>query len=283
LSLSESLASFTAETRLGPEHRRLMDAHHRPVDWAASTADALPPELRAGLAELWRARMISEHRSIGIFSLYTLDLLGAGAPAEVVSLSCRAALDEVRHAELFARLAEIYSGEREAPPGGIPPMPDDPDVPIRFQVAREALHLCVCSESFSAASLTELHSRSSDPAVKGALANVIADEIHHARMGWVLLSRMLAEPDAGELRSRLQAELLPMFDGFVKDIFGDPKAIPEPSLKGEERKIAEAHGYIPLRDEYEIFRAVAEEVWVPGIAGLGLASGDLRGRYPKLD
>ncbi|MFO0612912.1 MAG: hypothetical protein U0414_10005 [Polyangiaceae bacterium] len=282
MSLSESLASFTAETRLQPEHRRLMDAHHRVVEWDASTAAEVPEALRPALAELWRSRMVAEHRSIGIFSLYTLDLLGAGAPAEVVSLACRASLDEVRHTELFTRLTELYSGQREAPPGGIPPMPDDPSVPIRFQVAREALHLCVCSESFSTASLSELHARSSDPAVKGALANVIADEIHHARMGWVLLSRMLAEPDSGELRARLQAELIPMFDGFARDLFGDPKEIPEPSLKGEDRRIAEAHGYIPLRDEYEIFRSVAEEVWVPGLAGLGLSSGDLRGRYPKL-
>lgn len=282
MSLSETLASFTAETRLQPEHRRLMDAHHRTVDWDASTAADLPPKLREGLADLWRTRMVSEHRSIGIFSLYTLDLLGAGAPAEIVSLACRASLDEVRHAELFARLAQIYSGHPEAPPGGIPPMPDDPDVPIKFQVAREALHLCVCSESFSAASLTELHARSSDPPVKTALANVIADEIHHARMGWVLLSRMLAEPDSGELRGRIQGELLSLFDGFMKDLFGDPKDLPEPSLKGKDREIAEAHGYIPLRDEYEVFRSVCEEVWVPGLAGLGLAVGDLRGRYPKV-
>jgi hypothetical protein len=280
---TDRLAAFTEETRLAPEHRRLMDAHHRPVDWSASTAADLPPKLRAGLADLWRARMISEHRSIGIFSLYTLDLLGAGAPAEIVSLSCRASLDEVRHAELFAKLAELYSGQREAPPGGIPGMPDDPEMPIHHQVAREALHLCVCSESFSAASLSELHARSSDPAVKAALGNVIADEIHHARMGWVLIARMLAEPNSGEIKARLQAELLPMFDGFVKDIFGDPTKIPAPSLTGEDRTIAEAHGYIPLRDEYEIFRSVAEEVWIPGLAGLGFASGDLRGRYPKLD
>ena len=38
--------------------------------------------------------------------------------------------------ELFARLAGLYSGEIETPPPGIPPMPDDPAVPMREQVAR---------------------------------------------------------------------------------------------------------------------------------------------------
>jgi hypothetical protein len=175
--LAGALAEFTQPTRLAAEHRRLMDEHHRPVAWERSTAASLPPDLRAGLADLWRARMISEHRSVGIFNLYALDLLGAGAPAEVLSLACRAALDEVRHAELFARLTSLYSGRPETPPPGIPPMPDEPGVPLLLQVAREALHLCVCAETYSAASLAELHARAMDPAVRDALAVVLSDEI----------------------------------------------------------------------------------------------------------
>ncbi len=275
-----ALATFTLSTTLAPEHRRLMDAGHRPVPWAESTAHTLPPDLRRGLAELWRARMISEHRSVGIFSLYALDLLGAGAPVEALSLACRAALDEVRHAELFARLAGLYSGELETPPPGIPPMPDDPSVPMRSQVAREALHLCVCAETYSAVTLSELHQRSTDPAVHAAIGVVIADELHHARMGWSLLNALLAEPDAGDLRASLQAELVPMLDGFARDMFGAPAAMPAPSLIGEERALAEAHGYIPQRDEYALFRATVDEVWIPGLPGLGLDPSALRGRYP---
>jgi hypothetical protein len=278
--LAGALGTFTRETTLGPEHRRLMEAGHRPVPWAESTAHTLPAALRAGLAELWRARMISEHRSVGIFSLYALDLLGAGAPAEALSLACRAALDEVRHAELFARLAGLYSGELETPPPGIPPMPDDPSIPMRIQVAREALHLCVCAETYSAVTLAELHARSTDPAVHGALGVVIADELHHARMGWSLLSSLLADPDADELRAFLQAELLPMLDGFARDMFGDPAQIPAPSLTGAERALADAHGYLPQRDEYALFRATVDEVWIPGLPGLGLDPAALRGRYP---
>lgn len=278
--LAGALATFTQETRLTAEHRRLMDSHHRPVPWERSGAADLSPELRADLADLWRARMIAEHRSVGIFSLYALDLLGAGAPAEALSLACRAALDEVRHAELFARLTSLYSGAPETPPPGIPPMPDDPGVPMSHQVAREALHLSVCSETYSAATLAELHARATDPAVHAALGIVLADEIFHARMGWALLASMLAEPGSEPVRERLQAEILPLFDGFVTDVFGDPLKLPAPSLTGRDREIAEGHGYVPVADEYAIFRAAIDEVWIPGLAGLGLESGALRGRYP---
>lgn len=279
--LADALATFTQKTRLGAEHRRLMDEGRRAVPWELSGAADLPAELRAGLADLWRGRMISEHRSVGIFSLYTLDLLGAGAPAEVLSLACRAALDEVRHAELFARLASLYSGTQETPPPGISPMPDDPGVPMSHQVAREAFHLCVCAETYSAASLGELHERARDPAVKGALGVVLADEIFHARMGWSFLASVLEGPESAVIREVLQAEMLPMFDGFSKDLFGDPNGLPAPSLRGRDREIAEAHGYLPLCDEYAIFRAAIDEVWIPGLAGLGLSTAALRGRYPE--
>ncbi len=279
--LAAALATFTQPTRLGAEHRRLMDQGHRAVPWERSGAADLPAELRAGLAELWRARMIAEHRSVGIFSLYSLDLLGAGAPAEVLSLACRAALDEVRHAELFARLASLYSGTQETPPPGIPPMPDDPGVPMSHQVAREAFHLCVCAETYSTAMLGELHARAVDPAVHGALGVVLADEIFHARMGWSFLASLLEGPESGAIRDVLQAEVLPMLDGFARDLFGDPAALPEPSLRGRDREIAEAHGYIPLCDEYALFRSAVDDVWIPGLAGLGLSTGELRGRYPE--
>ncbi|MFO0757822.1 MAG: hypothetical protein U0359_15105 [Byssovorax sp.] len=280
--MAGALAAFTQETTLGPEHRRLMDAGHRPVPWEQSGAAALPEPLRAGLAELWRGRMISEHRSVGIFSLYALDLLGAGAPAEALSLACRAALDEVRHAELFSRLASLYSGERETPPPGIPPMPDDPGLPIHLQAAREAFHLCVCAETYSAVTLAELRARATDPAVHAALGVVIADELFHARMGWSLLATLLAGPGADELRPFLQAEIAPMFDGFVGDMFGDPTALPAPSLSGADRALAEAHGYIPQRDEYALFLGAVDAVWIPGLPGLGLDPAPLRNRFPAL-
>jgi hypothetical protein len=280
-----ALATFTQETNLAAEHRRLMTAHHRSVDWSRSTAASLPDALRAQLAELWRERTISEHRSIGIFNLYALDLLGAGAPVEVVSLACRAALDEVRHAELFARLTELYSGEPMTPPPGFPAMPDEEDVSLGFQVAREALHLSVSSETLSAVSLAELHARAGDPAVKDALAVVISDEIHHARMGWAFLSSLLATaPDRDELRAWLDADVLPMFDGLARGTFGaapgEAPDLPPPSVAPEHRELAEAHGYLSLRDEYELFRATVDEVWIPGLLALGLpAARALAGRY----
>ncbi|MEO7094724.1 MAG: ferritin-like domain-containing protein [Polyangiales bacterium] len=275
-----TLSTFTQTTTLAAEHRRLMDEHHRAVDWSRSTAATLPPALREQLADVWRERTAAEHRSVGIFNLYALDLLGAGAPAELLSLACRAALDEVRHAELFARLTRLYSSQPESPPPGIPAMPDDPTVPIRFQVAREALHLAVGSETYSAVSITELHARAIDPVVKDVLGVVLSDEIYHARMGWACLASP-ALVDA-PLRAYLDADVVPMFDGLVRSSFGDPAAIPASPIAEEHRALAAAHGYLSLRDEYTLFCATIEQVWIPGLVALGLESARaLHDRYPR--
>jgi hypothetical protein len=275
-----ALATFTQTTTLAAEHRRLMDEHHRAVDWSRSTATTLPPVLREQLAVMWRERTAAEHRSVGIFNLYALDLLGAGAPAEVLSLACRAALDEVRHAELFGRLTTLYSGQPETPPPGIPAMPDDVAVPIRFQVAREAMHLSVGSETYSAVSITQLHANALDPVVKDVLAVVLSDEIYHARMGWAFLASP-ALIDA-PLRADLDADVVPMFDGLVRSTFGDPAAIPDSSIAPEHRALAAAHGYLSLRDEYALFCETIDQVWIPGLLAVGLESARaLAGRYPS--
>jgi hypothetical protein len=278
---AEPLASFLQVTSLEAEHRRLMDARHVQVPWEASTASALAPELREALASLWRARMVAEHRSVGVFALYVLDLLGAGAPAEMLSLACRASLDEVRHTELFARLAMLYSGTTEAPPAGIPPMPDDASVPMRDQVAREALQLSVLAESYSSVLIGELHDRARDPAVRGALGVVLADEVHHARMGWAMLASLFADEQRGvEACDRVRRELVGTVDHLVRTMFADPAALPEPTLPERHRRAASEHGWLAPREEWSLFRQTIDDVWIPGLGALGVDARALADRYP---
>jgi hypothetical protein len=263
-------------TTLGDEHRRLMDVRRRAIRWNASTADQLPPELRETLASMWRRRALAEHRSIGLFATYAIDLAGFGAPAELLSLACRAALDEVRHAEIFTRLAVLYSGEDETPSAGTEPMPDDPSLPLAHQVAREALYLSIAAETFSTVSLAEQHRRATDPTVRDAYGVVLADELHHARMGWTLMDLLLHRDGAAgpTLQGYLKDEIPRCFERLVELTFGDPSSIPEPTLPSELRRLAEGHGYLALQDQYSLYQSTMTDVWVPGFKALGLAIPD---------
>lgn len=273
----EALRALHATTTLDHEHRRLMDEHHRRVDFTRSTAMSLEPSLRAALGALWRDRAQAEHRSVGIFATYTLDLMAAGAPASVLSLACRAQLDEVRHAEVFTALAGCYTGKSEAPAPGIAPVPDNPSLSLRELAAVEALHMCVGAESFSTALLHGLREAATDPVVREVLGVVLSDEIYHARMGWAYLSFALGADPA--LRETLQRELVPVFDGLVHGLFGDPAAPPEDPFAPHELPLARAHGHMPLLEQRAIFCALIEQVWLPALPSLGLDPSNLAGRY----
>jgi hypothetical protein len=143
----------------------------------------LPAELRAELAEAWTRDGLAEHASVASFSRFSLELLAAGAPAELVELAHRAALDEVRHARLCLSLAGAYAGA----PVDVGPFPFVGGVEVTGDLAsiaaRAASEGCV-GETIAAVQAAEQLERASDPAVRAALAIIAADEARHAELAW---------------------------------------------------------------------------------------------------
>ena len=60
---------------------------------------------RRARGRAWTADALLEHASVASFSRLSLALLAVGAPADLVALAHRAALDEIRHARLCFALA----------------------------------------------------------------------------------------------------------------------------------------------------------------------------------
>lgn len=259
-----------------------MTAGHKAIDWGKSTAAALPKKLRADMGELWKGMLESEHRSAGIFATFVLDLMGAGAPREVLSVACRAALDEVRHAELSAKVAKLYTGRDESPEAGIPRVFDDPDLSLETQALRQALFLSVGAETYSSVSLAAQHDAADDPVVRDVLAVILADEVFHARLGWAwFAARVEDKALAGPTRAILSQHVVPVFDDLVRGLFGDPASIAAPTYRGRELALARSHGYAPARDSYALFHDTLRDLWIPGLAALGVDASPLTTRYPK--
>jgi hypothetical protein len=145
--------------------------------------DDLSGETRASLAEAWTRDGLLEHASIASFGRFALELLAAGAPADLVSAAHQAALDEVRHARLCFSLARAYAGAPLAP-GGFPfgghveVSSDLADIAAR--AAREG----AIGETIAAVQAEEQRARATDPAVRAALAIIAADEARHAELAW---------------------------------------------------------------------------------------------------
>jgi hypothetical protein len=171
--------------------------------WTAGDAPSLAdltPAQRAALAEAWTTDALHEHASIASFSRFSLDLLAAGAPADLIELAHRAALDEVRHARLCFALASAYAG-RDLGPGPLPldgPVHDggDPQTPATGVSVDGSLAALAAStfaegcvgETVAAVVAAEQLARATDPAVRAALAEIAADEARHAELAWRTLS-----------------------------------------------------------------------------------------------
>jgi hypothetical protein len=135
------------------------------------------------------------------------------------------------------------------------------------------MHLSFCAETYSCVLLSELHARATDPAVKGALGAVLADEVYHARLGWVMVAEALrsTRPELAGARELLEREAGPALARFAADSFGtlDGGAPTDPPIDPAEQ----GHGAISSADERELFEATVRDVWAPGFRALGLPLG----------
>jgi hypothetical protein len=263
------------------EHERLMRMNLRTVTWARSTANDLPPRVRAAIADVWRATMESEHRSAGIFATFVLDLMGAGAPHTFLSIASRATLDEVRHAELSARLASLYSRRPETPTPGIPRVPDEPGLTAHELALHQTLFLSVGAETFSSIMLADSLEHARDPVVRQVLSIILSDEMHHARLGWGYLAHLLDAPSSAEWsRAFVRDRLVGIFEVLHRSLFDDPEKLPAPSLRGRASVLAEEHGYRPARVQYELFHHAIRDVWIPAFHKLGFDLTVLAHHFP---
>jgi hypothetical protein len=144
---------------------------------------ALTADERAALAAAWTADALLEHASVASFSRFSLALLAAGAPADLIARAHHAALDEVRHAELCFALASAYAGE------GVRPGPFPVGARVEAGASLESLASstvregCI-GETVAAVVAAEQLARATHPAVRAALSRIAEDEARHAELAW---------------------------------------------------------------------------------------------------
>jgi hypothetical protein len=147
-----------------------------------STGDLTADE-RASLAAAWTAAALAEHASVASFARVSLELLAAGAPADLLERAHQAALDEIRHARLCFALAGAYAGETMAP-GAFPLGGEVRAAASLVDLAVATVEEGCLGETVAAVVAAEQLARATDPAVRAALARIAADEARHAELAW---------------------------------------------------------------------------------------------------
>jgi hypothetical protein len=163
----------------------------RPLLDGDSTLDALTDSGRRTLADVWLARAATERRVADSFRVIRDALKELGTDETLVTLADRAIDDEFRHAEICRFVASRYAGRELDPPPEL-----ELTVPMHKGASRElTLELWVIgqscmNETIASAFLEAAVATSNAPMARGALRELLSDEIDHARLGWAFLATL---------------------------------------------------------------------------------------------
>jgi hypothetical protein len=155
----------------------------------------LSPAARAEQGRRWRNRALLEHAAVGSFARFAIELLGLGAPLDLVRGAQRASLEEIAHASACFELAFALDGFR-AGPGPLPVAGAVALAPSAPDVARRLVHEGCVEETLGAAELLAAAGRERDPFVRRLLVRLGRDESRHAAFGWQALAWLVGEDAA---------------------------------------------------------------------------------------
>ncbi len=252
-------------TPLDTEHHRLMRRRQIAIPWSKTTAGDLEPAERARLAETWRRRAAAEYLAVSTFSVLAIDLVAAGAPADILSHCVRSQLDEIRHAELAIRMVEIYGGKRIMPPAGMSNLPDDKARPKLEQAVANTLLVSCVSETYATTVLTATRDMTTDPVALAVLTSIYSDEVMHARLGWSYLRYGIDHGGQGVIDAA--AAMVPRALRGVANVIERERPI------GEVTDAVRRHGLMTPGEERVIYSRCVAEVLVPGFEALGIPVG----------
>lgn len=166
--------------------RAVVARTQRRDDWLAAAATegvgALDEATASALRRSWLRDAQMEHASIASFARFTLELLGLGAPPDLVEGSQRASLDEIEHARACFALASRYSGEPVGP-GPVAIEGSLTAVDLADAAVSAVREGCV-GETMAAALAAEQLSVTEDGEARSALARIVRDEEAHAELSW---------------------------------------------------------------------------------------------------
>ena len=137
----------------------------------------------------WLEQAEGEHASVASFAKNSLHLLSAEAPSDLLLLSQRASLDEIRHAEVCYRFASQFLGD-DFEPGKL-------DVEKSLgkrnvqKIAKSTIEEGCVAETIAA---VEAHFRANHtevPMIKTALLQIALEETNHAQLAWTTVGWMM--------------------------------------------------------------------------------------------
>jgi hypothetical protein len=178
----------------------------RPLPSYDPSIEALEPDDRRAIAQVWIARAAMERRVADAFEVIRGALSRRRAAPAFIALAERAIDDEYRHAELSRVVASRFAGTELAPPRRLSlELPRHAGATPALRDTLYVVGQCVLNETTASAFLEVCLAHARGELARTALRELLSDEIDHGRIGWAHLAS-LARP----LRAEVGRWLLPM-------------------------------------------------------------------------
>ncbi|HEY1956070.1 MAG TPA: ferritin-like domain-containing protein [Polyangiaceae bacterium] len=235
------------------------------IPWGSFRRDRHPRAALALAYDAQRMLALGEYAAVGLFSRFVEALARIGAPFDIVSAATRVPQDEIRHADLAFRFAAMCAAREVAV--------DSPDEkPSRWkdrltvdELDSFAIEVIAIGETLACALLSACRDGATDPLARAIYTNIVADEVHHARLGWYYLlwrapqwsaaDRQRVADDAGALVMQIEKR------------FGTGRDAPRGA-----QKAARALGVLDTQRQRKVVHEVMENEIVPGLDALGLGA-----------
>jgi hypothetical protein len=232
------------------------------------------PHLVDSARATWRGRMVNEYASSRVFDGLADQVQAAGFDAARVA-QCRAfAEEERRHGALCGAVMQALGAEAVAPDRIEGAFPLHPDASPAEGVLRNVLSISCLSETVAVSLIGAERLMMPDGDLRELLTRIWADEIGHARFGWLLVAELLPRVSVDE-RARLGAYLAVAFAHLERHELAHLPVDACPPAEGA------ALGLCSGPDARALFYATVKEVIVPRLDALGLVATDAwAGRKP---
>jgi hypothetical protein len=195
----------------------------------------------------WLRRIEAEYRSAAIAGQLAHWMIQLAAPPALIRLALRVVDDELRHAELSARVYRAAGGRQQ-----LVLLRERLELPrLDGRLERDVTHVVLQNFCLGETAAVRLFHRlrkvCSVPVARAALDRVLRDEVRHRDFGWRALDWLLGLPDAAERRTEIDRILPELVTALHVSYAGEADLSAPPSAADPSTE-ARAWGLMPRAD-----------------------------------
>ena len=235
------------------------------IPWNQFRPKRYPAAALALSYDAQRMLALGEYSAVGLFARFVEALARIGAPFDLVSAASRVPQDEIRHADLAFRFASMCAGRDITVESAEEKSPRWHERLTVEDLDSFAIDVIAIGETLACALLSECRDGATDPVARALYSNIVADEVHHARLGWYYL--LWRAPQWSQVDRQRVADNAGLLVLQIETRFGTGRDAPRGA-----QKAARALGVLDTVRQRKVIREVMEHEIVPGLDALGLGA-----------